>query len=231
MSTEENATIGKIRHAERRAQKHVARWAHLDEIKQVISAEADLERQVYARAVCGALRDDETIELRVMRPGPEKGKGKGKKKAPERLWISDPELLARALRAYGVLGKQVYWVHDPGTPFPPRGPLGWVPPPHRYYGVLRLLLSHPGRLRLSLDSPVPLSPSAHFAPRGGAPVRPRGLAPSIHRWAHPAFCGRRGGGLPGSWGTPLRACPALRPRRRGDASTSLLVSPCCLPHG
>jgi len=44
------------------------------------------------------------------------------------------------------------------------------------------------------------------------------------------FLARRRSGLPGSWGTPLRTCPALRPRR--DRGARPLPAPrCSLPRG
>src|SRR5271157_2410259 len=70
----------------------------------------------------------------------------------------------------------------PGAPFAPRGPLGRVPPLHRYNDALRLLAAHLAALRC-LRLAIP-----------------------------PQFSGRRRRGLPGSWGTlpcvPCSSTPA-----------------------
>jgi hypothetical protein len=47
-----------------------------------------------------------------------------------------------------------------GTPFPPRGPGGAVPPTHRYYGVLRLPAAHLAALRFRGGCPSTTQPLA-----------------------------------------------------------------------
>lgn len=92
-------------------------------------------------------------------------------------------------------------------PLPSTGSRGSVPPLHRYYGALRL----------------PAAPPAlRFSSRGSSAVRsvirsPRRRARHRGAWGFVDRCPdpvmrRRRPGLPGSWGTPLCPCPALRPR-------------------
>jgi hypothetical protein len=89
-----------------------------------------------------------------------------------------------------------------GLPFPPRGPVGTVPPLRRYYERLRLPGFHPASLRFpSLGGSQRRSV---VRSRGGRARRPRAWAstgcPTVHRW--------RSQDLSGSWGS-LCALAAL----------------------
>jgi hypothetical protein len=89
------------------------------------------------------------------------------------------------------------------------GSLGSVPRLHGYYWLLRIPAVHLAALRL-LRLAIP--------PRAVCSL-PWGSAPLQRAWVRftwspsPPRCRRKRQGLPGSWGTPLCTCPALRPRR------------------
>ena len=115
-----------------------------------------------------------------------------------------------------------------GTPFPPRGPLGCVPPLPQYYGVLRLLLVRPTAFRC-LHAAVPRRHSC--------------CAPVDREWSVRDAWAVQSGALPIRWrgdeqvsqvpgGTPRCTCPALRPRRALHARPALGVStrPSVLPN-
>ena len=97
----------------------------------------------------------------------------------------------------------------PGVPLPRRGLLGRIPPRPRYSETLRLPATLPGALVASRAGTacVLSSPSA----RADAPgQRRRFIDPDSPNWV----LQRRWQDLPGSWGTPMCACPApIRPRR------------------
>jgi hypothetical protein len=97
----------------------------------------------------------------------------------------------------------------PGSSFPPQGPSGTFP---CFIGTVK-----------SSDSSLTVPPCFvafawryHLCARSFAPgVDERSVArPGLffYRAARPVSVGWSGRGLPGSWGTPLRACPGLRPR-------------------
>jgi hypothetical protein len=83
----------------------------------------------------------------------------------------------------------------------------------------RLLSRH-----LTVPPPCPSlrSPRQRAHPRGAWRV-------AVRSPRSPVLCFRwRASGLPGSWGTPKCACPALRPRRDGPCQAST-ACPCSLP--
>jgi hypothetical protein len=95
------------------------------------------------------------------------------------------------------------------SPLPSSGSrLPPVPHLHRYYGVVRLLPTHPGRLRSPLTARY-LSPlDAAFAPLASA-SRPAGARPHCGQAVPYLSLREEAGGLPGSWGIPVNACPGL----------------------
>ena len=110
-------------------------------------------------------------------------------------------------------------------PFPSPGPLGGVPRFRRYYESFRFPVIHPASLPLrrsavprcvivSLRRPSDTDNRGLESSGCGTPIRT-----STWRWQD----------LPGSWRTPLRACPAHRPRRTPSVRPSSTLG-CCLPH-
>lgn len=93
------------------------------------------------------------------------------------------------------------------------GSLGLVPRPPSSYGLLRIPDAHPASLVLA---PRYRPVSVLFAPAGGRhPSRGPGFV--LRGLPHHLRCRRKHLGLPSSWGTPMPACPALRPRWKGRA--------------
>jgi hypothetical protein len=101
----------------------------------------------------------------------------------------------------------------PSTGSPPEE----IPLLRRYYGMLRGPAAHPAALRcLRLAVPRPWRCCS-------CPALRRSNHPASHgrlAWGFPKVpvapfrpCTWRRQGFPGSWGTPVWACPALRPRR------------------
>jgi hypothetical protein len=117
--------------------------------------------------------------------------------------------------------------NDPhsGTAFPPRGPRGEFP---RFPGTARCSDSLPPSGRASSPSrAVPRWARSSLPGEGSPPAWVLGLVTRVPT----GIMTRRGQGLPGSWASPMRACPAPGPRwnlrvwprsRRGDA-----VFRCC----
>ena len=105
-----------LEQTEHRAERLVAARGDDPMVAWLTGAEADEQRRTYAEQLCGALREGEAVELRLFRP-PRPGGGKSKaRRIPIRLWSSDPAMLARALRAYGIVGRQVYVYPQPRDP-------------------------------------------------------------------------------------------------------------------
>jgi hypothetical protein len=113
--------------------------------------------------------------------------------------------------------------NDPhsGSAFPPRGPRGEFP---RFSGTARCSDSLPPSGRASSPSRGRTALGSLVAPRRGEPAC---LGPGLgHPGAHRDHDAERQG-LPGSWASPMPACPAPGPRwnlrvwprsRRGDAA-------------
>ena len=81
-----------------------------------------------------------------------------------------------------------------------------VPHAHRYYEVVRLLPARPGRLRSpSTARYLPLNARSFPGPVHSTS---RGLA-RCGQVRHTCSVREETGGLPGSWGIPVNACPGL----------------------
>jgi hypothetical protein len=97
----------------------------------------------------------------------------------------------------------------PGVPLPRRGLLGRIPPRPRYGETLRLPATRPSVLVASRAGTA-CALSSPSAPADAPGQRRSFNDPALHDWV----LQRRRQDLPGSWGTPMHACPApIRPRR------------------
>src|SRR5258708_17461922 len=139
-------------------------------------------------------------------------------------WLSDVKLISGACCAsFAIACCRVEMVSDlemsgivplrrPAIrrPLPSTGSRGSVPRLHRYYGAFRLPAAHPAALRC-LRLAVPLFALALRSRRWpSAATAGQGLR--VNRLPLVPVTARRRQALPGSWGTPLCSCPALRPR-------------------
>ena len=111
-------------------------------------------------------------------------------------------------------------------PFAPPGPLDvHVPRLHRYYDLLRLpiLVLRTSMCSLRCTTSVPVG-SLHAST---ATLRLQARRIRV-RLLHGRDCWWKESGLPGSWTTPMSACPALRPRRDRVLPANT-ARPCSLP--
>ena len=115
------------------------------------------------------------------------------------------------------------------TPFPPQGRVGRASPLRRYYEEPPTSPGpSPRRLAHACAIAVPRPDASSSLRRHGAPLT-RGLVRG-RRWTHPDVTQETRETLPGSWGTLVHACPALRPRWAKSALALSAVGP-LLPSG